>query len=480
MSVTSQYYCKLASTVQVLEQGERITLSDAISKAKVEFSQPTGTVRSLLDALAVGGCTQEDLESRFVPCASFQYLCVFQYLMCSLRKRKMLSYELRNGHEILAVLAPTSEKCRPPQDPCDVDERFCVSRFAYVRWENRECLVVSPFGCGKVAVRNDVCLRVLFELRIPSSVYDLSGRVADIQPDVLAAIVGLYACAGVIIPAANHSAEDDGVLSEGGMWEFHDALFHAHTRLGYDLSAIGLRLTDGKIGDLGIEPSKVLSEDPILLDRPELHDLYRKDPPFAAVVESRRSQRDFRGRMLSAGELGEFLWRVAGVREVNYKAGVDGSVRTTTRRSYPSSGACYALEVYVLIAHCVGIRPGMYWYNSMDHVLCRVSHMGCPEREMANDAARRMGIDTEVPLLILLAAKFERIMRRYHGIAYSLLLKDVGCLMQAMYLSAAAMDLSACAIGTGNSRLFSLVIGAEECVLTTVGEFALGVAREHE
>ena len=50
----------------------------------------------------------------------------------------------------------------------------------------------------------------------------------------------------------------------------------------------------------------------------------------------------------------------------------------------------------------------------------------------------------------MIAARFGRISWKYSSIAYALILKDVGCMIQAFYLAATDMGLGGCAIGTGN------------------------------
>ena len=47
-----------------------------------------------------------------------------------------------------------------------------------------------------------------------------------------------------------------------------------------------------------------------------------------------------------------------------------------------------------------------------------------------------------------------------------------------MYLTATAMELAPCAIGTGDSDLFARASGLDYYEETSVGEFALGSRRE--
>jgi SagB-type dehydrogenase family enzyme len=77
-------------------------------------------------------------------------------------------------------------------------------------------------------------------------------------------------------------------------------------------------------------------------------------------------------------------------------------------------------------------------------------------------------------VLITIAARFGRISWKYSSIAYSLILKDVGAMIQTFYLAATDMGLGGCAIGTTNIDLFAKITGLEFHVESPVGQFALG------
>jgi len=64
--------------------------------------------------------------------------------------------------------------------------------------------------------------------------------------------------------------------------------------------------------------------------------------------------------------------------------------------------------------------------------------------------------------------------------AYALVLKDVGVLLQTFYLVATAMGLAPCALGGGDSDLFARASGLDWLVEGAVGEFVLGSRRDAE
>jgi SagB-type dehydrogenase family enzyme len=85
-----------------------------------------------------------------------------------------------------------------------------------------------------------------------------------------------------------------------------------------------------------------------------------------------------------------------------------------------------------------------------------------------------MGAPAPPQILITIAARFGRVSWKYSSVAYSLILKDVGVLIQTFYLMATDMGLVGCAIGTNNIDLFEKMTGIKFHVEGAVGQFALG------
>jgi hypothetical protein len=81
-------------------------------------------------------------------------------------------------------------------------------------------------------------------------------------------------------------------------------------------------------------------------------------------------------------------------------------------------------------------------------------------------------------LLIILSARFHRVSWKYESIPYALILKDVGVILQTMYLVATAMGMAPCALGGGNSVAFSRAAGLDFWLEGSVGEFMLGSCSE--
>jgi SagB-type dehydrogenase family enzyme len=77
-------------------------------------------------------------------------------------------------------------------------------------------------------------------------------------------------------------------------------------------------------------------------------------------------------------------------------------------------------------------------------------------------------------ILVTIAARFGRVSWKYSSIAYALVLKDVGALIQTFYLMASDMGLGGCAIGISNIELFAKMTGIDFHIEGPVGQFAIG------
>ena len=126
------------------------------------------------------------------------------------------------------------------------------------------------------------------------------------------------------------------------------------------------------------------------------------------------------------------------------------------------------------VANCEGLERGFYHYDADRHALVMID--AAPRELHAQLASAEFAMDAAGPpqILITIAARFGRISWKYSSIAYSLILKDVGVLLQTLYLAATDMKLGGCAIGTSNIDLFAKMTGEEFHVEGPVGQFALG------
>jgi SagB-type dehydrogenase family enzyme len=204
---------------------------------------------------------------------------------------------------------------------------------------------------------------------------------------------------------------------------------------------------------------------------PDLDMLADDDMPLSQVLEARRSIRQHGHIPISADQLGMFLYRVARVRKRIHTA-----QDQLSSRPYPSSGAIYELELYVLVQRCTGLSSGLYHYDPQQHQLEPLGGPTSHTEALLRDAMAATAWKPEEPpqLLLIVAARFARMAWKYASMAYAAILKHVGVLYQTMYLVATAMQLAPCAIGAGDADRFAQAAGTDAHTESSVGEFLLG------
>jgi SagB-type dehydrogenase family enzyme len=393
-----------------------------------------------------------------------------------LARRRLIEFRCQDGPRTLMTAVPAGAACsfglRAGRAP-GAKERFRLSRFACARREGPHLIVECPHRSVQVTVREPELGALIFALAEPATAASAAARLpARLAPAVPEALAFLLAC-GVL-----DTADSDGRLAEDrdpqlAQREFHDVLLHAHSRSGLAASPIG-----GVFPFAGVIPAAQavkppMSSHPISLPAPDLGQLTRDDPPLAKVMEERRSIRRHGSTPLTIGQLGEFLGRVAGVRETR-AAGTDPRHFETTRRPYPSGGATYDLEIYLVARDCAGLPPGFYHYEPGAHALSGLDTDPALTKAMEEYAYFANGQQGEPQVLFVIASRFARVSWKYRGISYATTLRNVGVLYEAMYLAATAMGLAPCALGAGDSAVFSQATSLDPLVESSVGEFMLG------
>ncbi len=281
-------------------------------------------------------------------------------------------------------------------------------------------------------------------------------------------------------------AKDENLRTSEGddhlvLWDFHDLLFHA-------------RSTEGRHANpLGGTYFYAEEVDPLPAVRPTWPgariDLRQATPPTteakqqtSSLLRARHSVRDFDGeRPITLDELAHFLDSAARVQSTFSSPAADGEPPASyALRPYPSGGGSYELELYLAVDNCAGLARGFYHYDAGGHALVALDTDAHAVDTLLRHAQFAMNAPALPQIVITLVARFGRISWKYSSLAYSLILKDTGVLMQTLYLMATDMGLGGCAIGSTHIDLFEKITGIPFHVEGPVGVFALGRgARAH-
>jgi len=355
---------------------------------------------------------------------------------------------------------------------------YVLSRFAYVRRFGDAIVIESPLAAAQVVVHQPSVGQLLCALAHPTTVTQVEADDLGLPSTVAVQVLRLLLAAGMVTEVTDEETTAEDQQSSLVPWEFHDLLFHARSREGRNVGAFGTMYSFGRRRDPPPIVKPFEFDETIELYRPDLAALEKSDPPLAQVVEHRRSIRQYAAEPIGIEQLGEFLYRVARIREV-FPVAFDtpwGRLEMeASSRPYPASGGLFPLEFYVVVRACRGLAAGVYHYDPMGHRLGRVRETTAEVNRLLDESAAALAEPAEtMQVLLVLTARFDRVMWKYSGFAYALILKDVGIVFQNMYLAATAMNLAPCAIGTGNSDRFTRILGNDYYAETSVGEFTLG------
>lgn len=352
------------------------------------------------------------------------------------------------------------------QKPRTQGAALVLSRFAVVHREGERLVVESPRAWCDLVVQDPAVLTVVGAFAGPTTVDALPSVLPPVILDQL--LDDLWeAC---LLVTAEGSEEDTEFRLR--QWSPFELWTHTRSRLGahggfnasWGLTGWG----EGLFPPLPAKPEEYPGA-AIDLHRPDLDLLRDNDPSLTAVLEDRRSVRDHdTDRPITAGQLGEFLYRCARVRGTHLLDGIEH-----VDRPFPSGGALHELEVYALVRSAEGLEPGLYHYDGHAHRLRTVCEVNDATRQMVMGAELATGAE-DPQVVLVIAARFGRLLWKYEGMGYAAVLKDVGVLYQVMYSVATAMGLAVCGIGGGHAEAFNQATGRDYFTEGVVGELLLG------
>lgn len=131
-----------------------------------------------------------------------------------------------------------------------------------------------------------------------------------------------------------------------------------------------------------------------------------------------------------------------------YSAGIvhpDKNIDLSTR-SYPSAGARYPIEVYIVVLKANDIDRGLYHYNVLDNtfeILTRKSYSQWYKKTIGNTPEKLK----DSHILVILTGIFYRSKMMYGERSYRYILLEAGHLAQNICLLASQFNMRACPVG---------------------------------
>jgi len=163
------------------------------------------------------------------------------------------------------------------------------------------------------------------------------------------------------------------------------------------------------------------------------------------ALELRRSLRSFAAAPLSLAEVGQLLWAAQGITDQR------------GRRTAPSAGALYPLELFLVAGHVTGLVSGVYRYRPATHELVPV--VG-GDRRAAVAAACRQGWVAEAPAAVAFTAIFARTAKKYGDRSTRYVPIEVGAAAENLALQAVALGLGTTVVGAYDDAKLAAALGS--------------------
>lgn len=167
-------------------------------------------------------------------------------------------------------------------------------------------------------------------------------------------------------------------------------------------------------------------------------------PPETALstlLRRRRSHRAFEARAMPMETLASLLAGAYGITET--ATFPDGTA--WLRRTVPSAGGLFPLDVYVFTERVDGIADGLHRYAVREHALETI-RAGLRARDLGPDLLAGPFV-TDVNALILLSAVFRRTQKKYGARGYRYILLEAGHVAQNICLVGTDLGLGTLCIG---------------------------------
>jgi SagB-type dehydrogenase family enzyme len=169
------------------------------------------------------------------------------------------------------------------------------------------------------------------------------------------------------------------------------------------------------------------------------------DVSLEQALLERRSVRTFKEGALTLKQLAQLLWAAQGITDPSGK------------RTAPSAGALYPLEVYAVVGNVEGVPPGIYKYKPDSHTLVKV--LDGDQRVALSQAAMGQPSVSQGAVDIVITAVYERITSKYGERGIRFVHLEAGHAAQNVCLQVVALKLGTVTTGAFDDDAVKKVLG---------------------
>jgi SagB-type dehydrogenase family enzyme len=337
-----------------------------------------------------------------------------------------------------------------------VAQLWTISKYASVRWTESKFTISSSVSGAYIEADDIGLFRLLHAFASPTTIGAVVSSFRSGSVSFIENCLNELMLAGILVQA------DQSEIAERNGWDPAALSLHRASRVQPFSAIDDLASFFPSSGDVRQNKELYLAT----------FDGQARDK-FIDVIRHRVSGRSWSPEPISFQCLSWLLGLAAGERDIVY--GADSCCRPS--RPYPSGGAIYSLSLYAILGDgaVLDIDAGIYRYDEQRHCLCPIM-IGGEHSNSVLDVVGQSAGSMRPPVLFVVTSQFNHQGREYGPLAYNLILQEVGCLYQILYLVTCYLGLAGCALGgTSAASVFNRLVGINEIVEPIVGEFIVGL-----
>ncbi len=178
-----------------------------------------------------------------------------------------------------------------------------------------------------------------------------------------------------------------------------------------------------------------------------------KGKSLECLLIDRSSKRDFSNEPISYEELSYITYFSLGIKD-------DSKSFDETRRMYPSAGARYPIEAYIIVSNVKNFDEGLYHYNVKENSFESLISGVLDYNPSSPDQTT---FSNQPNVTFILTAVIPRNEVKYGNNAYRFAMLEAGHIGQNIYLTSESQGLGCCALGMfDNDKISKLLDIAED------------------